>query len=470
MQNTSNFKSKSTQLTLKVLLIAALTLSLLIPQFFISNLINERINYQRTVTEEVENSWAEKQVIAGPILAIPYNEMEWVSGVKKSIQKWVTVMPSELNLNTEIDTSEKYKSIYKVLLYKSENKITGNFTLPKANDIKIPIENLKYSEAKVIINVEDLRGIEGNITASFNGQSAQWKQDDIPIKCSYIDNDNTVNATVTYDSNTDQAVAKKYLGAIVSPIVITPLVTTIKFDMTIDVKGSETIEFIALADNQSHVIKSTFKDPIFVGRYLPDHKITSGGFDAAWKISKYNKNIPTYMDNVSNLDFMSSQYGVAIRHFQNHYTTIYRSSKYMMMIVILTFLVFLITELIKNIKVHVFQYLLVGLAIAIFYTLLLSLSESIGFVSAYMMAAVATIGLIYMYSLSVFRNRKSSLTLFLLLVLQFAFIFVILKLEQASLLVGSVGLFLVLAATMYATRNIKWYESEGTPDVTTNLE
>jgi inner membrane protein len=155
----------------------------------------------------------------------------------------------------------------------------------------------------------------------------------------------------------------------------------------------------------------------------------------------------------------SALLGVKIQPIQDQYTTINRTAKYMMLIIMLTFLVVFLTEVIQKIKVHVFQYALIGLALVIFFSLLLSFSEVIGYKLAYMVAVTATIGLIFLYSLTIYQDSKSARVLLILLCLIFSFVYTIIQMEESSLLVGSLGLFVILAATMYATRRINWYEN-----------
>ncbi|MFZ1456234.1 MAG: inner membrane CreD family protein, partial [Saprospiraceae bacterium] len=142
----------------------------------------------------------------------------------------------------------------------------------------------------------------------------------------------------------------------------------------------------------------------------------------------------------------------------DNYAKTYRAGKYMILFVILTFLVVFLTEIVERIHIHIFQYTLIGLALAIFFTLLLSISEFWGFDLAYSGAAVATIGLIFLYSLGMFRNKRSSALLLGLMVALFAYIFIIIQLEKTALLAGSIGLFVIIALTMYVTRKIKWFE------------
>ena len=132
----------------------------------------------------------------------------------------------------------------------------------------------------------------------------------------------------------------------------------------------------------------------------------------------------------------------------------------MILFIVLTFLVVFLTEVVYRLRIHIFQYILIGLALVLFFTLLLSVSEFTGFNTAYILSALSTITLLYFYSLSVFQNKKSSLILLVLLMSLFVYIFLIIQLETMALLAGTLGLFVILAATMYATRSIKWYEEK----------
>ncbi|MBK9568296.1 MAG: inner membrane CreD family protein [Saprospiraceae bacterium] len=174
-----------------------------------------------------------------------------------------------------------------------------------------------------------------------------------------------------------------------------------------------------------------------------------------WNIIKVSRHIkrPTML-----IDIGTNVFGVKIVDAVDNYSKSYRAGKYMILFVILTFLVVFLTEIVERIHIHIFQYTLIGLALAIFFTLLLSISEFWGFDLAYSGAAVATIGLIFLYSLGMFKNKRSSALLLGLMVALFAYIYIIIQLEKTALLAGSIGLFVIIALTMYVTRKIKWFE------------
>lgn len=143
-----------------------------------------------------------------------------------------------------------------------------------------------------------------------------------------------------------------------------------------------------------------------------------------------------------------------------------RSSKYAILVIGLTFLIYFFFEILRKFHIHPFQYLLVGLALSVFYLLLLSLSEHLGFNKAYFLAAGVTIALITMYSAGVFKIRRLTFQLFLLLTLIYGFIFIVLQLEDYALLAGSVGVFAALAAVMFYSRNVDWYNLTPPPATT----
>jgi inner membrane protein len=149
----------------------------------------------------------------------------------------------------------------------------------------------------------------------------------------------------------------------------------------------------------------------------------------------------------------------------DHYQQNMRSAKYAIMFIALTFVVFFFVEILTKKKIHPIQYLLVGIALILFYSLLLSISEQLNFAVAYLIASIATIGLITLYTHSIFKNEAQTGILTFVLCLLYIFLYVILQLEDVALLIGSIGLFIILAIIMYFSRKINWYKQEEFPDV-----
>jgi inner membrane protein len=212
-------------------------------------------------------------------------------------------------------------------------------------------------------------------------------------------------------------------------------------------------------------LSSTWNDPGFTGNFLPKtREIKESGFTADWTVLHFNRNFPQhwtdkkYDTNVSYASLQNSNFGVELVTVANHYQKNMRSAKYAILVIIIIFMVFFMYEVFSKQRIHPFQYIMVGIAITLFYLLLLSFSEQIGFNLSYLISALAVTLLVLLYSRSFMPKLKNSLGVGLALFACFGFIFILLQLESYALLAGSVGLFVLLAILMYATRKINWYK------------
>ena len=203
---------------------------------------------------------------------------------------------------------------------------------------------------------------------------------------------------------------------------------------------------------------SNWNTPSFDGAFLPDKRdINTSGFNASWKILHLNRNYPqSWLNNSFSVN--NSAFGINLLLPIDNYTKTDRSIKYAILFIALTFLIFFFLELLNNKSVHPLQYILIGFALCLFYVLLLSISEHINYTLSYIIASVMTIGLITWYSLSILHDKKLSFLVGGNLVLLYSFIFTIIQLEDFSLLMGSIGLFLILALVMYFSKKINWKE------------
>ncbi|MEO6189866.1 MAG: cell envelope integrity protein CreD, partial [Saprospiraceae bacterium] len=238
--------------------------------------------------------------------------------------------------------------------------------------------------------------------------------------------------------------------------------TSYHFNLKMSLKGSSSLLFSPIAKTTQVKLSSAFKDPSFVGEFLPEHNLSNSGFEANWKILEYNKSIPSLLKDTYTIDLGKNLFGVIIKTPVDNYAKTTRACKYMILFIALIFLSIFLTEILRNIQVHVFQYALMGFALIIFFALLLCVSEFVTFNVAYFIASSAVIIMIYMYSLSIFHHIQSTRLLSGLVICLFGFIFIIIQLEQMALLVGTVGLFVILGICMYVTRKIKWYEDVST--------
>lgn len=457
MTTTLFFQNPGTKITLKLALIFLLVIFLLIPKFMILDLVDERQKLSEQVKDEVAVGWAKDQIITSAVLIIPYfQNIKDDKGKTISTSKSNLILyPENLDVDGTLDTQSKYRSLYKVLLYESKLGFKGTFKIPDTKELGLQDAVFLYQEANISIGISDLKGIKSIVQLDWNGVKNKVSPGLNDVQFRYTDIANSRKVAEFSDTGIAFNAIKTGLSA---PVLMNGSNKMYNFSYEVEIKGSRTLMFSPMAKNTAVHIKSPFADPSFIGEYLPVHTTNKSGFDAKWNVLEYNKSLPPFQKSNNMIDIGTNLFGVKIAEPIDNYAKIYRTVKYMILFVILTFLIVFLTEIVQKINIHIFQYTLIGLALAIFFTLLLSISEFWGFNAAYSGAAIATIGLIFLYSLGMFRNRKSSILLMVLLTLLFIYIYAIIQLEKTALLAGSVGLFVIVASTMYVTRKIKWVE------------
>lgn len=423
-------------ITFKALVIGFLTIILLIPGIMIQDLIRERQDRSVETIEKINAKRSDAQTICGPVLTIPYTTTH-VDVNNKTVfqQHTISITPENLNIDTQLFPEERYYGIYKTILYKSEIDLSGNFD--KINYQKTDNSTIHWDQAYLTIGVSDLRGITENI--SFTLDNKQYP----------------VEAAGNYD---------RLMGKIlvVSLNNADTLLTgqPLNFNCKIKLNGSSNINFIPIGKTSKVHVAGTWKSPGFIGNFSPEHTITENGFDASWSVLRFNRSIPeTWIDNQVET-FEDASFGVNLIDPVNHYQQNMRSAKYAFMFIALTFVVFFFVEILTKKRIHPIQYLLVGIALILFYSLLLSISEQINFGIAYLVASIATIGLITAYTHSIFKNKVQTGGLAAMLCMLYIFLYVVLQLEDIALLIGSVGLFIILGIIMFFSRKINWYRQE----------
>ncbi|MEO5593336.1 MAG: cell envelope integrity protein CreD [Chitinophagaceae bacterium] len=418
----------------KGLITGALILIMMIPTIFVSNLVTERERRQEEVVKEVSGKWASEQTIAGPYIYVPYtvNVTDKNNKVEK-VSKHLLFLPDNLDVTGNLSPEIRPRSIYKVLLYKSSLKSSGNFVIriPK----EIDTASLQLADAKICFGITDFKGIEERIAIDFDKVSYELSPG-LPV------NDVDTNGLSAPINLTAADIGKR-----------------IDFNMQLKIKGSEQLHFVPLSGNSSVALQSTWNNPSFDGNNLPgERKVDKDGFSAKWTINKANLPFGTVLRGAE-FNKNSFAFGVSMLQPADQYAKTMRSVKYAILFIGLTFSLFFIVEVMQKRPLHPVQYVLVGLALVIFYTLLLSFSEFILFDQAYLIASLATILLITLYAKSHFENWKTAALFGSVLCGLYGFIFILIRLEDTALLVGSIGLFLVLAMVMYGSRKINWYNA-----------
>jgi inner membrane protein len=434
MENLSpepNFLQRN-RIFFKGIVMGFLILVMIIPTVFVNNLVNERKLRQREVVREVSDKWSGAQTIAGPYLYVPYKYiLKKPDGKEDEVVANFWILPELLNVNGTIDHQLRKRSIYNVLLYRANLKHVGNFIIRLPKDVDS--SSIIWKDIQLCYGISDFRGIEEKIVVNFKGKEYELAPG-LP----------------------SSAISKKGLSVPVE-LGIDDVNQTINFGTRTKIKGSEEITFLPLSGNSLFSVSSKWPNPSFTGSVLPDErKISDTGFTAEWKFNKANLPFNTVLTDQSATD-LDFRFGITLLQPADQYAKTERSVKYAILFIGLTFGLFFIVEVTQKKPVHPLQYILIGLALVIFYTLLLSISEFIHFDIAYLISAVAVIMMITLYSKQLFNNARSSLLTGGILTLQYAFIFVLIRLEDTALLVGSIGLFIVLGLVMYASRKIDWY-------------
>ncbi len=425
--------SSANKIMIKAAITGALILLMLIPMIFINNLVREREQRQQEVVTEVSDKWARPQSVSTPYLVIPY-EYTYLNQKKEAEKatKDIILLPEVLNVKGVLVPQERKRSIYTVLLYQAALKTSGHFLIKIPSTIKG--ENLLWKDARLCLGITDFKGINKQVTANF-GSNIYELTPGLPT--SAIDKDGLSAPVVLSGSDIGK-----------------PL----NFNLDLDINGSQQLQFIPLAGNSNFSLHSTWANPSFDGITLPfSRQVSDSGFTAQWSFNKARLPFGTFLNDFK-MDKTSYSFGVSMVQPADQYAKTSRSVKYAILFIGLTFSIFFIVELMQKRPVHPVQYILVGLALVIFYTLLLSLSELVLFDIAYLAAASATILLISLYAKGHFKSWKVAGIFAGVLSMLYSFIFVLIRLEDTSLLVGSVGLFAVLALVMYASRRINWYQ------------
>ncbi|HMA63777.1 MAG: cell envelope integrity protein CreD [Fibrobacterota bacterium] len=427
-------------LTIKLGTIGLLILILMIPSVMLEKTLKERKSLYEAAKSDVSRMWGGSQVIAGPVLVIPYmsgNEYD-SRGTLVSIntKKYAYFLPDNLKINGEVLPEIRKRGIYNMVLYKSQIELSGDFEAPDIEALGIPIDKVLLNQAYLSIGITDMQGISEMITVSWDN-NLHKVEPGIGIG---LNNMISSGVHIPLGKNSDAINSNKHT-----------------FKTQIQLKGSECLQFLPLGKETDVGIVSNWNNPSFNGKYLPsEREVRDSGFNAQWKILQLNRNYPQKWTG-GTYELNQSAFGVDLIMPVDEYLKISRTNKYSLLFVALTFCAFFFIEVMSRRRLHAIQYLLIGFAICLFYYLLLSLAECIGFGYAYLIAGFAITALITGYSQAVFVNVRLSGIIAAVLGGLYSFLYVTLQQQDYALLMGSIGLFVILAVTMFLTSKIDWY-------------
>ena len=421
----------------RLVIIGVLILALLIPSAFVRTLVRERANRRREAIQEITAKWSTKQVIGGPLITIPYTET-WKDeeGVTKTVTKYLQVLPETLNIEGEIYPEIRYRGIYQAVVYNTRLDLSGEFSFGRLQTLNIPLDQVLWDDAFISVNISDMRGINEYVELKWGEEAVLFEPG---IKRGNELFDSGISVRIPLDPSN---------------------VAGMNYGLHLDLKGSEALSFLPLGKTTRVKLGSSWTNPSFDGAFLPaQHQIDSQGFSADWQVLDLNRNYPqTWVENVAKKTVYASEFGVNLFSPVDIYTQTTRAVKYMIMFIGLTFLVFFLVEVFSNNKIHPIQYLLIGISLCIFYLLLLSLSEHINFGLAYLISSLSVVILIGTYVRSALEKRVIPVITAGMLSILYGFLYILLQNQDYALLIGSVGLFIIVAVIMYTTRKVNWYQ------------
>ncbi|KXK32208.1 MAG: membrane protein [Bacteroidetes bacterium OLB12] len=444
----------------KLFSIGFLILILLIPASWIEDLIRERQNRADEVIREVSDKWSGPQLLSGPVVRIPFIKKEkvktWHEGkqVEEVIETehYAYFLPEDYRVKSDITTEVRKRGIFEVVLYKSNISMQAQFEAPDFSTWNVPHEQVNWKEAVLLNGISDLRGIGENPVVKSGAVLPSEPISDIGV---------AVNQYAQFTSNqaANDASNLRTISGIITPLLWQARPeSTMNISVQLSLKGSERLYFVPTGKSTEVTSTSAWSSPSFEGKLLPEHTVNDSGFTATWKVLSFNRPFSQkWVDREQTLS--GSEFGVRLLIPADQYQKSTRTAKYGVLIILLAFTTLFLVEITTKTRIHPFQYILIGAALIIYYTLLLSFSEQVGYNGAYVIASIATTALITLYSTTFLKSKPVVLLFSLLMTSFYAFIFIIIQAQDFSLLIGSVGLFLIIGLLMYFSRNIKWYGS-----------
>jgi len=434
----NGMKKWSTSPLSKLLVTLFMALLLMIPVSSIKDLMGERENRREEAKAEVINQWGGWQHIAGPVLAVPVEE-EYTEFYGERTEVGITrhylyILPDSLKITGDIESQMRQKGIFEIELYSGIFNMNGTFSKPDNPLWNLENGKILWNEARMILGLGDVKGLSQAVDLSWNGSPSKFQ--------------GGTSGTELFPAGISAAVPFNDSQ-------------TISFEMNVNLKGGGSINFFPTGEETTVSLESDWISPGFSGSFIPSKRtLNDSGFSAQWDIQALARNYPQFWidDEVNWSDIYSSNFGVDFLAPVDGYFKSHRAVKYSMLFIFLPFITLFLFEIFAAGKLHPFQYIMIGLAVCMFFLLLLTLSEHMSFGQAYVFAGFASASLVSFYTGAVFRSIIKGGLMALLNALLYLYLYMALASEDYALLIGSLGLFTILGGVMIITRKINWYE------------
>ncbi|MEM9716710.1 MAG: cell envelope integrity protein CreD [Pseudomonadota bacterium] len=442
------FKSNA----LKSLVVGILILAMSIPLILVSEVIKERAEYSDSTKLEISQDWGGPQKLLGVALEIPVTaEVEvtrtealldpttsevlldengttrtrQITSTETVPQPSLFISPNQYTQSVDIKSEQRQRGIFKVPVYRGSADLVFDFDLSDIEANLAANEILNYEEAKILLGLQTNQSLRGAITLSAGDQSIGFE----PM---------SGNAGLVASLGDPRGIDR--------------------FSTRLDFNGAQNFSATASGRTTKTTLTSDWAHPSFFGDFLPDrHEITEDGFTAEWTIPHLARSIPLITREMPFAVLAgSAEFGLSFFEPNDFYQQSYRAARYGILFVGLTFLTILLLDIRSDKPVHAVQYLMVGLAQAVFVLLMVSVAEHIGFGPAYALAAIATIALVTAYAQFGMKFGRRSWAVAAVLSLIYGVLFFILSSEDIALLTGSILSFIAIAAMMYVTKDEDW--------------
>lgn len=417
--------------------VAAIVIGLLVPLGQVESLVSERSVMRDSAEARVAAGWGGEQVIGGPVLALPVDTRERdPTDDKREVvsRSWRYLLPAALDASTSLTPVERHSGIYRVNAYTANVALTARFTGDSLLKLLAVTGNstIALGEVRLLLPIRELRGIREITLASWNGR-------ELAVSPALDGIVSGISAPVDMSTGASTDAIFEFRGVIA---------------------GTKNFAVLPFGRTTTVRMKSAWPHPSFSGAFLPAHyTLNAAGFDATWQVLEVNRNYPqAWIDTaVSGSTLASSAFGVELYDPVDVYQRNYRAIHYAVLFIALTFLCLFLWEQVAKRRLHAMQYLLIGLALATFYLLLIALSEHMSFGLAYGVAALGQVIVLGVYLVGAMRARLAGSLAAAGIAGVYSALYLLVLSEQYALLLGAVFLFVILAAVLWITRCVDWH-------------
>jgi inner membrane protein len=432
----------------KVGAIFLLIMVLVIPMMRIGGLVRERQAARDVVVQDIARSAAYAQTLTGPVLVVPYTRQvrqeeldasRKLVAVTRVVSGELLLLPASLDVSGTLGTEERRRGIYRARIFNADTKLKGSFDLPAHYGITADVESYSFGAPRLALGISDIRGIGNALSLSADGTKLAFE----PGAGADL-----LGSGVHAQLFAGDASAARHLN----------------YEIALKLQGTGDFQITPVGRDTHVMLTSDWPHPSFVGEFLPRaREVRSDGFSAEWQTSFFATNMEEVLTRCHAAtgekpcaDFQARHFGVSFIDPVDQYLKSERATKYAFLFIALTFAGFFLFEVLRKFSVHPVQYGLVGLSLAMFFLLLLSFSEHIGFGMAYAVSAAACVGLIAYYVGHVLKNRVHGAAFGSALAALYGLLYGILSSEDYALLMGSLLVFALLGAVMVLTRRVNW--------------